>query len=158
MRILITRPQTEAERTAARLIALGHEPAIAPVLRIERTEDTPPSGAFDALIVTSVNAVPALADLEDGRAPPVFAVGARTAAAVAAEGFADVRAGGGGAAALAALIAKSLNPGARLLHIAGRDRKPELALSLAEAGFQIEAGRLMRRKRRSACPMRPGTP
>ena len=138
MRILITRPQAEAERTAARLIALGHEPVIAPVLRIERTEDTPPSGSFDALIVTSVNAVPALADLEDGRAPPVFAVGARTAAAVAAEGFADVRAGGGGAAALAALIAKSLNPGARLLHIAGRDRKPELALSLAEAGFQIE--------------------
>ena len=68
MRILITRPQAEAERTAARLIALGHEPVIAPVLRIERTEDTPPSGSFDALIVTSVNAVPALADLEDGRA------------------------------------------------------------------------------------------
>lgn len=138
MRVLVTRPQAEAERTAMRLVALGHDPVVAPVLTIERTGAPPPPGPFDALIVTSANAVLALAELE-ARALPVFAVGGRTAAAVAGEGFADVRAGARNATALAALIARSLKPGARLLHVTGRDRKPEPDLSLAAAGFQVEA-------------------
>jgi uroporphyrinogen-III synthase len=138
VRVLVTRPQADAERTAIRLAALGHDSVVAPVLSIERTGHAAPPGPFDALIVTSVNAVPALSELE-GRALPVFAVGDRTAAAVATAGFADVYAADGEATALAALIAQKLRPGAHLLHVAGRDRKPEPGVSLRTAGFQIEA-------------------
>ena len=35
MRVLVTRPDDDAEETAAKLIALGHEPIVAPLLEIK---------------------------------------------------------------------------------------------------------------------------
>ncbi len=32
MRVLVTRPEPQAETTASRLVALGHEPVVAPML------------------------------------------------------------------------------------------------------------------------------
>jgi uroporphyrinogen-III synthase len=136
MRILVTRPREQGEATAARLAALGHEALAAPLLTIARTDETPPAGPFDALIVTSANAVPALAGFD--KTLPVFAVGERTAALVRAAGFANAGAAAGDGASLAALAASSLPPGARLLHAAGRDRKPEPRASLVRAGFAVE--------------------
>src|SRR5215217_9141372 len=138
MRILVVRPQADAERTAARLAALGHEPVIAPVLTVARTLGGPPAGPFDAFIVTSVNAVPALPEIAGASAPPVFAVGARTAGALAGGNFARVHKADGDAAALAALVRRHIKPGARLLHVAGRDRKPEPGASLRAAGYAVE--------------------
>ena len=134
MRILVTRPLPDAERTAARLRALGHEPVVAPVLAIEPSGDPAPAGPFDALLVTSVNAVPALAG--SGLAGPVFAVGPRTGAALREAGLPAVRVAAD-ALGLAGLVRTELAAGARLLHVAGRDRKPEPARSLAEAGFAL---------------------
>src|SRR5215213_7771020 len=137
MRILVARPQADAERTAARLVALGHRPVIAPVLTIARTRDAPPAGPFDALVVTSVNAAPALREVAGASALPVFTVGARTAA-LSDQGAARVHTADGDASALAALVKRSMPPGARLLHIAGRDRKAEPGVSLKEAGYAVE--------------------
>jgi uroporphyrinogen-III synthase len=138
MRILVMRPQADAERTARRLAVHGHEAVIAPVLRIERTDEPPPSGAFAAVILTSANAVPALATIAGCvEGLPIFAVGERTGSQAAEAGFADVRMADGDAASLAALIGRCLPPAARLLHVAGRERKAEPDASLATAGFSV---------------------
>jgi uroporphyrinogen-III synthase len=138
MRVLVLRPQADAERTARRLEAHGHEAVIAPVLRIERTDEQPPPDPFSGIILTSANAVPALAAIAaqvDGL--PVFAIGERTGSEAAEAGFKDVRMAEGDAASLAALIGASLPPRARLLYVAGRERKPEPEASLTAAGFSI---------------------
>jgi uroporphyrinogen-III synthase len=137
MRVLVLRPQADADRTARKLAARGHEPVVAPVLAIRQTGAPPPPGPFGAAILTSAHAVPALAAVDGGRDVPVFAVGARTAAAAAAAGFKDVRAAGGDAASLSALVGKSVPAGARLLHAAGRERKLEPDVSLTTAGFMV---------------------
>jgi uroporphyrinogen-III synthase len=136
MRVLVTRPEADSRRTAARLAARGHEAVVAPVTVIVPTRQEPPRGAFDALLLTSANAVPALSSLAVG-GRPVLAVGARTAAAARGAGLAGVREAGGDAGALAALVRSTLPPGARLLHAAATDRKAEPAASLRAAGFEL---------------------
>ena len=136
MRVLVTRPRAQAEATAARLAALGHVALVAPLLEIVRTAERPPRGPFDAVIVTSANAVPALASFD--KTAPAFAVGQRTALLLREVGFTDVRSAQGDAAAVAKLASRSLKRDARLLHVAGRDRKLEPAASLVRAGFTVE--------------------
>lgn len=135
MRVLVTRPEPGATATAARLAGLGHEPLAAPVTRIRATGAPPPAGPFDALIVTSANAVAALDRLGGARTLPAFVVGARTAQRVAAAGFGDVT-WREDAAALAQAIVDRMPPGSALLHAAGRDRRPEPAAALGAAGLQ----------------------
>jgi uroporphyrinogen-III synthase len=138
MRVLITRARDDAERSARRLATLGHEAVVAPVLEFVPTNERAPAGPFDAVVLTSARAVPALASRGGDARIPVFAVGERTAATAAAAGIDDVRAAGGDARALAALIMRALAPPARLLHVAGRDHKAEPATSLIAAGFSVE--------------------
>ncbi len=135
-RLLITRPQPDAARLAAAARARGWDTMIAPVMEIAF-----PSGpsidlsSFDALAVTSANGARAIAERSSVRDLPAFAVGETTAAALKAEGFADVRAAGGELESLAALIAETCRPGARVYHPAGRDRAGDLAGRLAQAGI-----------------------
>jgi uroporphyrinogen-III synthase len=136
MRILITRPREQGEATAARLRALGHDAVVAPLLTIAPTGETSPAGPFDALIVTSANAVPALTAFD--KALPIFAVGERTASLAREAGFTEVRSAEGDGRRLAALVTRIIAPGALLLHVAGRDRKREPQASLVQAGFAVE--------------------
>lgn len=134
MRVWVARPEPGATRTGAALAALGHAPLVAPVLAVRPTGERPPGGPFDALLLTSANAVPALRDIPS---LPVFAVGPRTAALAREAGLGPVHAGPGDAAGLASLVSQILPPGARLLHAAGAERKPEPAATLAAAGFRV---------------------
>ena len=62
VRLLVTRPRPEAERTAAILRAHGHDVVIAPLLRIEAVTDAEiGAGPWAAILVTSANAAPAIA-------------------------------------------------------------------------------------------------
>lgn len=135
MRIWVSRPEPGAARTARRLDGLGHAALVAPVLRIVPTGDAVPAGAFDGLILTSGNAVPATVSLPRDRL--VFAVGARTAERARRAGFSRVLCAEGDAGDLAALVVRTLSPGSRLLHAAGEDRKAEPEASLAAAGFPV---------------------
>nr|WP_313899390.1 uroporphyrinogen-III synthase [Methylobacterium sp. E-065] len=133
----MARPEPGASRTGAALAARGHAPLVAPVLAVRPTGERPPDGPFDALLLTSANAMPALRNAASLRGLPVFAVGARTAALAAESGFGSVHAGPGDAAGLAILARRILPPGAHLLHAAGAERKPEPAATLAAAGFRV---------------------
>ncbi|MFD1301411.1 uroporphyrinogen-III synthase [Methylobacterium marchantiae] len=137
MRIWIARPEPGATRTAERLVALGHEPLVAPILVVEATDAPPPRGPFDGLLVTSANALRHAAGWGHLHGVPVFAVGARTAALARQKGFVSVRTAEGNAADLAGLVVRTVSPGASLLHAAGEDRKAEPVSSLTAAGFTM---------------------
>lgn len=137
MRIWITRPEPGATRSAARLRDLGHDPLIASIFEIVPTGAPPLGGEFSGIVVTSGQAVPALAGSKLGFSGPIFAVGERTAEALRDAGFPNVVAGTGDAAGLARLVRECLPAGTALLHVAGADRKDEPAASLEAAGFEI---------------------
>jgi uroporphyrinogen-III synthase len=148
MRVLITRPQPDASRTAERLRALGHEAVVSPVLHVDPLPlDHPPHGPFTALAATSANSVriaahiPALARW---RTLPLYAVGEHTADAARDAGFAEAIAAGGDAAALAARLQKTVAAGSRVLHLAGEARAQELGALLTRAGIAVEVAVLYR--------------
>lgn len=116
----MTRARPGADRTAARLAALGHEAIVAPLLEIRRLPQAPPDlDGVSALVFTSMNGVEAFAALTPTRRLPVFTVGDATAAAARAHGFDDVVSAHGAIGDLARLLASRrhdgvvLAPGAR---------------------------------------------
>lgn len=142
MRVLVTRAADQAEATAARLEALGHTAVVAPLTRLVfDAEIELPLAGTAALVVTSANALAALkgrTDLDALRALPLFAVGRRTAAAARDLGFATVVSADGDRDDLARLICANLSVDAgALLWLAGRDRTPGFAETLAERGFRV---------------------
>lgn len=143
MRILVTRPVDEAQRTANRLRALGHKTLIAPVLRIEPLSDAAiGDGPWSAVLMTSGNAARALmahARCSDLTALPVFAVGRQTADAAKLAGFSDVTSSEGDSADLVRLVsARVANGAAPLLYLAGNDIARDLAGDLAGHGFKVD--------------------
>ncbi|MCW5713052.1 MAG: uroporphyrinogen-III synthase [Bauldia sp.] len=140
MRLLVTRPQPDANRTATRLRALGHAPLVQPMLSPEYLHlDIP--GVPGAIVVTSRNGVRALAFLPNAARwtrVPLFAVGAATAAAARQAGFADVRSADGDSMALADLISATLDPAVGdVLYPAAENRRPDLERILPERGFAL---------------------
>lgn len=140
MRVLVTRPQPDADATARRLEAAGHEVIVDPMLIVEAMSGAHlPPGAFDGVVLTSVNGARALAsrpELDALRAAPLYTVGKRTAAA-APLGFARLVVADGDGAALAALLRREVPAGSRLLHVAGEDRAIDLAAELAGADITV---------------------
>jgi uroporphyrinogen-III synthase len=138
MRIFVFRPPADAARTAAALRDRGHEPVMSPLFAVARSAEAAPDGPFDALVLTSGNGVPALAELPAPmREIPVFSVGTRTSEKVREAGFADSRSADGNRDALIRLVADTLPAPARLLLIVGRDRHDDVADRLAQSGFAV---------------------
>ena len=62
MRLLVTRPEPDNERTAAELRARGHEVMLAPMLRVEPVIDADlGTGPWAAVLITSANGARAIA-------------------------------------------------------------------------------------------------
>jgi len=147
MRLLVTRPEPQGEQTARALRARGHEVLLAPLLRIEPMAADPGAGPWDAVAMTSANAVRAL----EGRPwltrllpLRLFTVGARTAAAARGAGFKDAVSADGDAHALAHMIAAGLRPGGTLLYLAAADRSRELSELLAPAQIGVQTVEIYR--------------
>ena len=131
MRVLVTRPQPDAARTAAALHARGHDVVLAPLLAVEAVDFELPQRRCAAVVMTSANAAravsrhPRLAQLLP---LPVFTVGRHTAAAARAAGFGDVHTADGDREDLMELVRARLSAaGAPLLYLAGEDRAGDLA-------------------------------
>lgn len=140
MRVLVTRPEPGASRTAVRLEAAGHEALVMPLTEIigvpVKGADLP---AADAIVITSANALrfAPRALLPSFASVPLLAVGGRTAAAAQAAGFISVTEGKGDAEALAGLIVSRLPAGASVLYLCGRVRRPDFESALNRAGFSV---------------------
>jgi uroporphyrinogen-III synthase len=141
MRLLVTRPQEDAQRTAAALRACGHDVLLAPMLRIESVTDIDLGAeAFGGVVMTSANAVAVLAGharRAELQALPTFVVGRRTAEAAGAAGFRNVESADGNQDDLVALIRARHRAGVPLLYLAGEDRSGDLAGGLAPHGMTV---------------------
>jgi uroporphyrinogen-III synthase len=140
VRLLVTRPEPDGERTAQALRARGHAVVQAPLLRPQPIAFVLPEQAFSAVVLTSANAARAIAE-HPGRAQltalTAFTVGRRTAEAARAIGFRDVRSADGDKRDLVDLLRADLSRtdllrmessvGAPLLYLAGEDRAGDLA-------------------------------
>jgi len=141
MRILLTRPAPDAARTASSLRAAGHDVTVDALLAIARVAFDAPAGDYGAVAATSANALriagsdPRLARF---KALPLFALGDHVAEVARAAGFGKIESAAGDAAALAALLARRLPAGARVLYLAGEARARDLAAMTAPAALSID--------------------
>ncbi|ABQ68297.1 Uroporphyrinogen III synthase HEM4 [Rhizorhabdus wittichii RW1] len=121
--LLILRPEPGASMTAKRAFGEGWRPVVSPIFRIEPIAwGAPPAGDYDALFVTSANAVrQAGKAIRPYAVIPAYAVGDATARALKAAGFTDIHTGRGDAAAM--LETAAANGVARALHLAGEDHR-----------------------------------
>lgn len=137
LRLVITRPQEDAEALAKELSALGVKSLIAPLLSIESSGATTPDLAgVQALLLTSANGVRAFTYLSKERKIPIFAVGHASALAAQKVGFKNIESAGGDVNTLAEVVCKKLDPrDGAVLHIAGSMIAGDLAGVLGQSGF-----------------------
>lgn len=140
MRVLITRPESEATALAVALAGRGHATVIAPLFRLQFLH--PPAefatalASCQAVLLTSANGARALAAASEQRSKPVFAVGDTTAATAEGLGFTNVVSAAGDSRALAELVREKLDPAnGLLLHVSGVDVAGDLATALT--GFEL---------------------
>jgi uroporphyrinogen-III synthase len=120
-RVLVLRPEPGASETVRRAKEQGLDALAVPLFEIEPVEwEAPDAGSFDALLLTSANAVRHAGDgLQQLRGLPVYAVGDATAEAAREAGF-DIK--GSGDAGVDRLLG-SIEPDMKLLHLCGEDRR-----------------------------------
>ena len=141
MRVVLTRPQEDSERTATVLRARGHEVLIAPLLRVEpvAAELRPHWGG---VIITSAHAASALAahPARDALTKlPVFVVGKRSADAARQTGFTDITIAGGDVRdLLRTIVEHRADARGPLLYLAGEDRAGDLLGDLTVRGIAAE--------------------
>jgi uroporphyrinogen-III synthase len=118
--LIVIRPEPGASRTAARAMAMGLDVRLVPLFTVVPVDWTAPDpAAFDALILTSANAVRhGGEELHRLKGLPVHAVGDATASLARAAGFELATVGMEGSRQM------RLPPEERLLHLAGRDHLP----------------------------------
>lgn len=157
MRLLITRPEPDGERTAAVLRGRGHEVLLAPMLHVELVTDTKiGAGPWVAILITSANGARAVA-LHPRRRElttlPVLAVGDASAVAARNAGFTDVASAGGDGADLARIAAARFGGNARpLLYLSGEERARDLSGDLAAARVKVETAVVYRTVKATAFP------
>ncbi len=141
MRVVVTRPQPDGERTAAALRARGHDVLEAPLMQVEAI-DADLSGGWGGVVITSANAPAAVAAnaARDALGKlPLFAVGRRSAEAARQAGFAAVSSAGGDVRDLVQLLAeRHADATAPLLYLAGEDRAADLIGELNVHGIAAE--------------------
>ncbi len=135
--VLILRPQTGADATAARARDMGLVVRLYPLFAVEPLDWAPPNpAAFDALMFTSANALRHGGQaLSIYRALPTFAVGEATAKAARNAGFENAIVAGPDAQATAQAIARSGH--STILHLCGADFNEPDAQGLSIAHIPV---------------------
>jgi len=141
MRLLITRPEPDAARTAHTLRAQGHDVLVVPLLSMQ-TIEADFARRYDAVLMTSANAARAIAAhrrADELKSLPVFTVGARSAEAAREAGFGDVTSADGALSELVSLVAARFSGRVGgLLYLAGEDRAGDLTGELGAQGIAVD--------------------
>ena len=130
--LVIVRPEPGASATANAARDMGLQPIVLPLFEVLPIDWEPPDPrGFDALLLTSANAVRAGGPgLDRLRSLPAHCVGEATAKAARNAGFTVATTGGAGVDS----VLDFLPAGSRLLHLCGFDRRePSKARSAIEA-------------------------
>ena len=143
MRVLVTRPEPEAQAFAQALAARGHEALLVPMLRFapltapEQLEER--LAAAQAVLLTSANGARALAAATKVRGYRIIGVGDATERAARDAGFGDVSSASGDSQALVGLVARRLaSADGPVAHVGGRERAGDVAGALRAAGFRVD--------------------
>lgn len=148
LRLLMTRPEPDAQRSAELLRERGHVVLVAPLLHFAMIAPPPiPLEGRSGAIVTSANALRAAAihpEFAALRLLPVFAVGTRTAALARELGFAAVADAQGSADDLLQFMRSRVGRGERFLYLTGEDRARDIAGALAAQGVLVDTVPLYR--------------
>lgn len=148
MRVVVTRPQPSAARTAAALQARGHTPILLPLMQAQHalsalTQPLPTDAA--AVVVTSAEALRALARTPEStisayRHLPLYAVGQRTEEAARALGYQTTVSGAGDGRSLAAHLLDTPGPWTegRIVYLGGEPRTPDLEEALLARGIRLD--------------------
>lgn len=142
MRLLVTRPQPDADKQTEKLSSLGHDVSTTPLLEVEFIDPGPlPLADTQALIATSRNALRGLAegkDLEAALQLPIYVVGGATANSARELGFANIHTGPGTAEELLPLILSECHSeNGTLVHLAGERMAFDLKSALEGKGFEV---------------------
>ncbi len=123
----------------ARLAALGHQAIALPLLKIvPRPGIRIPERDYQAICVTSANAIRALGEPGALAAVPMLTVGPQSLHAAREAGFAKAEAHGGDVRGLADFIIRNLDPPrGPILYLSGAETSGDLEGRLREAGFDI---------------------
>ncbi|MEO4043699.1 uroporphyrinogen-III synthase [Hoeflea sp. CAU 1731] len=151
VRVLITRPEPGAARTADRLRSIGHEPVMLPLTSTVgrwddiRCLDAQEVGAFAATSGAAIRNWREVGIAPDKLQTPFYAVGTATGKAALQAGFSAVHAGSTDAAALASTIVADYRSGRLpvtqlqpLVYLAGATRKNTFEAGLAAASVPFQ--------------------
>ncbi len=134
--LLITRPKRGAERFLARLdpvLLTKVDVVLSPLLEIVPTQNPVDLDAAAAVIFTSANAV---SFCPQGQGRIAYCVGEQTAEAAIAHGWRSAFAARDADDLVARLTADA--PRSRLVHLAGKHRRGEIAARLTASGIQTD--------------------
>lgn len=135
-RVIVTRSQPGADRTANALSAMGVKAVLAPVLTLEATGENPNGPPFRALVFTSVNGVAFSPPDWTQNTVTCFCVGERTARAARNAGYRRVISADGDSQKLVDCIRKAWAPEDGPLVHAGHARpRGDIVKHLVNAGY-----------------------
>ncbi len=137
MKLLIIRPESGASASAQRATAVGFTPLLLPFFEVRpRIWDAPDPADYDALLITSRNAIRHAGDaLAQLTSLPVHAVGKNSASAAIQAGFAIASTGDSGLEAIVTQAGASGHH--RLLWLAGEDRSDPVISSPMQIAVRI---------------------
>ena len=144
-RMLVTRPEPDAQSSLSRLQALDIEGVTAPLMeRFTLDISLPPADGFAAVVLTSANAVRTLVDrgvVGDYAHLPVLAVGDRTARDAEQAGFGRVSSAAGSFGDLVNAIGLSGLKGP-LFYPTGKHQSADLAKAVAPMGVMVATAKI----------------
>ena len=141
MRLLVTRAAADAERTRRKLLAMGHEVIVSPVIETLGTGADWPMGVVDAVLATSSAAFEVGGrgpSPESRRLMPLYLVGSRTADAAKAHDFLGATTVAPTGAALSSRIGELAKQPRRSVYLAGKDRKADLEAAFESLGLLLD--------------------
>ncbi len=135
--VWVTRTRDGAERTAKAAADLGFTPVVAPVMEAVAARAPIAPDSFDALVVTSGNAVGAYCEMCERRDMTVYCVGDRTARIATDNGLSNAKSAAGDVSALFDFICADAAKTTRLLYAAPHDPAAPLADWLKDEGYPV---------------------
>ena len=140
MKIILTRPIEDAAPLAEKLRRLGHTPMITPLLEIvARPNVLIPRKRYQAICLTSANAVRVLSDIKAVEHIPLIAVGQQSEQMAIEKGFIHVSAHGGDVIRLHDFLVSHLNPiSGPLLYLSGAETSGDMQGLLQHSGFDVD--------------------
>lgn len=143
MHLIVTRPFADARPLAQKLEAMGQKVTLAPMLEIKlMMQAVIPQENYQAVVLTSANAVRALEDHEAAsrlKVLPTFVVGPQSFEMAHLSGFKTIEKAAGDARSLASHVMSRLTAKDRpILYLSGYETAADIAGTLRMNGFRVE--------------------